>query len=297
MIDAFVDVVEQFPRGLIYVVMGVALLAIARLAQDVVTPYKIQEQLRDKDNVALALSITGYYLGIVIVFLGAVYQPSTLTADAVFNLGFTTEYWEDVLRVLAYSLVGIVVLNVARIVVDKLVLYKFSTEKEIIDDHNAGTGAVEFAVYVAVGLVIAASIAGEGGGPETSLAFLGMGLAVLILYTLFYEITTSFDVHDEIEKDNVAVGVALAGNLIAIGIVVFKAVSGDFVGWSDGIAGFLTFAVFGFILLYAVRFAVDLVLFPKVKVADELVKDRNLGVAFIESAAVISVSLILLFAI
>ena len=297
MIDAFVDVVEQFPRGLIYVVMGVALLAIARLAQDVVTPYKIQEQLRDKDNVALALSITGYYLGIVIVFLGAVYQPSTLTADAVFNLGFTTEYWEDVLRVLVYSLVGIVVLNVARIVVDKLVLYKFSTEKEIIDDHNAGTGAVEFAVYVAVGLVIAASIAGEGGGPETSLAFLGMGLAVLILYTLFYEITTSFDVHDEIEKDNVAVGVALAGNLIAIGIVVFKAVSGDFVGWSDGIAGFVTFAVFGFILLFAVRIAVDMVLFPKVKVADELVNDRNLGVAFIESAAVISVSLILLFAI
>ena len=297
MIDAFVDVVEQFPRGLIYVVMGVALLAIARLAQDVVTPYKIQEQLRDKDNVALALSITGYYLGIVIVFLGAVYQPSTLTADAVFNLGFTTEYWEDVLRVLVYSIVGIVVLNVARIVVDKLVLYKFSTEKEIIDDHNAGTGAVEFAVYVAVGLVIAASIAGEGGGPETSLAFLGMGLAVLILYTLFYEVTTSFDVHDEIEKDNVAVGVALAGNLIAISIVVFKAVSGDFVGWSDGIAGFLTFAVFGFVLLFAVRIAVDLVLFPKVKVADELVKDRNLGVAFIESAAVISVSLILLFAI
>jgi len=297
MIDAFVDVVEQFPRGLIYVVMGVALLAIGRLAQDVVTPYKIQEQLRDKDNVALALSITGYYLGIVIVFLGAVYQPSTLTADAVFNLGFTTEYWEDVLRVLVYSLVGIVVLNVARIVVDKLVLYKFSTEKEIIDDHNAGTGAVEFAVYVAVGLVIAASIAGEGGGPETSLAFLGMGLAVLILYTLFYEITTSFDVHDEIEKDNVAVGVALAGNLIAIGIVVFKAVSGDFVGWSDGIAGFVTFAVFGFILLFAVRIAVDMVLFPKVKVADELVNDRNLGVAFIESAAVISVSLILLFAI
>ena len=297
MIDAFIDVVEQFPRGLIYVVMGVALLVIARLTQDVITPYKIQEQLRDKDNVALALSITGYYVGIVIVFLGAVYQPITLTADNIFDLGFTTDYWEDVLRVLAYSLVGIVVLNVARIVVDKLVLYKFSTEKEIIDDHNAGTGAVEFAVYIAVGLIIAASISGEGGGPETSLAFLGMGLVVLILYTLFYELTTSFDVHAEIERDNVAVGVSLGGNLIAIGIVVFKAVSGDFVGWADGIAGFLTYAVFGFILLYAVRLAVDLVLFPRVKVADELVIDRNVGVAFIDGAAAISVALILFFAI
>ena len=305
MIDAFIDVLEQFPRGLVYVAMGVALLAIARLAQDVVTPYKIQVQLRDHDNVALALSITGYYLGIIIVFLGAVYQPVTQTADGIFTWGFTTEYWEDVLRVLVYSLVGIVVLNIARIVVDKLVLYKFSTEKEIIEDHNAGTGAVEFAVYVGVGLVIAASIAGGGGDSETSeisqaltsLAFLGMGLVVLILYTLFYELTTSFDVHDEIERDNVAVGVALGGNLIAISIVVFKAVAGEFVGWTDGAAGFLTYAVFGFILLFVVRFAVDMVLFPKVKVADELVKDRNLGVAYIEGASVISVAMILFFAI
>ncbi|MCL0028675.1 DUF350 domain-containing protein [Dehalococcoidia bacterium] len=297
MIDAFVDVVEQFPRGLIYVVMGVVLLAFARMVQDAVTPYKIQEHLRDKDNMALALSITGYYLGIVIVFLGAVYQPVTLVADGNFEMGFTNEYWEDVLRVLVYSVVGIVVLNVARILVDRLMLYKFSTEKEIVEDHNVGTGAVEFAVYLAVGLVIAASISGEGGGIETSLAFLGMGLAVLILYTLFYELTTSFDVHEQIEGDNVAVGVSLAGNLIAISIVVFKAVAGNFVSWEDGIAGFLTFAVFGFILLFAVRMAVDLVLFPRVRLADELVNDRNIGVAFIESAAVIGVSLILLFAI
>ncbi len=297
MIDAFVDIVEQFPRGLIYVLMGVVLLAVSRLVQDVITPYKIQEQLRDKDNMALALSITGYYVGIVIVFLGAVYQPATLIADDKFDMGFTQEYWEDVLRVLVYSVVGIVVLNVARVLVDNVMLYKFSTEKEIIEDHNAGTGAVEFAVYVAVGLVIAASISGEGGGPETSLAFLGMGLAALILYTLFYELTTSFDVHEQIEGDNVAVGVSLAGNLIAISIVVFKAVAGNFVSWEDGIAGFLTFAIFGFILLFAVRIAVDLVLFPRVKVADELVNDRNIGVAFIESAAVIGVSLILFFAI
>ena len=164
---------------------------------------------------------------------------------------------------------------------------------------------VEFAVYVAVGLVIAASIAGGGGDSETSeisqaltsLAFLGMGMVVLILYTLFYELTTSYALHDEIEGNNVAVGVALGGNLIAIGIVVFKAVAGEFVGWEDGLAGFLTYAVFGFILLFAVRMAVDRVLFPRVKVANELVIDRNLGVAFIVGAAVISVSLILFFAI
>jgi len=295
MIDAFIEVLKTFPIGLVYVGMGILLLAFARLVQDFVTPYKIQEQLRTHDNVALALSIAGYYLGIIIVFVGAVYQPFTSSVDS--NLGFTTEYWEDVIEVLVTTVIGIIILNVARIIVDKLVLYKFSTEKEIVEDHNAGTGAVEAAVYVAVGIVIAGSVAGVGGGPETSFAFLGLGLLTLILYTLFYEFTTSYDVHDEIERDNVAVGVALAGNLIAISIVVFKAVFGDFTTWEEGIAGFLTFAVIGTVLLFVVRTLVDLILFPKVSMAQELTVDRNLGLALIETSVLVSASLILYFAI
>jgi len=295
MIDAFIEVLKTFPIGLVYVGMGILLLAFARLVQDFVTPYKIQEQLRTHDNVALALSIAGYYLGIIIVFVGAVYQPFTSSVDS--NLGFTTEYWENVIEVLVTTVIGIIILNVARIIVDKLVLYKFSTEKEIVEDHNAGTGAVEGAVYVAVSIVIAGSVAGVGGGPETSFAFLGLGLLTLILYTLFYEFTTSYDVHDEIERDNVAVGVALAGNLIAISIVVFKAVFGDFTTWEEGIAGFLTFAVIGTALLFVVRTLVDLILFPKVSMAQELTVDRNLGLALIETSVLVSASLILYFAI
>ena len=293
--DAFIDTLELFPRGLIYVGMGVVILLLAKLVQDFLTPYHINDQLRTKDNVALALSITGYYLGIIVVFLGAVYEPIAVIADE--NLGFTTDYWKDVLEVFLYSLGGIVVLNVARIVVDRLVLYQFSTEKEIVTDQNAGAGAVEFGVYVATGLIIAGAISGEGGGPETSLAFFGLGLLTLILFTLFYELTTSFKIHDEIERDNTAVGVALAGNMIAIGIVAFKAVFGDFVGWEGALAAFLTFAVIGFALLLVVRLLIDFVMFPLVKVADELAVDRNLGVAFIESGVVISASLILFFAI
>ena len=223
--DAFITTLELFPRGLVYVAMAVAILVIAKLVQDLVTPYKIGEQISQKDNVALALSITGYYAGIVIVFLGALYEPFG-SAAVVDGLGFTREYWENVLGVLVYSVIGIAVLNLARILVDRLVLYKFSTEKEIVTDQNAGTGAVEFGVYVAVGLVIAGAISGQAGGPETALAFGALGLLVLVLYTFFYDFTTPYDIHEQIEADNAAVGVALGGNLIAIGIVAFKAVFG-----------------------------------------------------------------------
>ena len=105
------------------------------------------------------------------------------------------------------------------------------------------------------------------------------------------------ELHDEIERDNTAVGVALAANIIAIGMVAFKAVFGDFVGWTEGLVSFATFAVIGFIVLLVVRLLFDLVLHPKANVAHELAEEQNLGFAFLEGAVVISASLVLFFAI
>ena len=295
MLDALIDTLQLFPRGLVYVGLAIIILGIARIVQGVATPYSIREQLNTKNNVALALAVSGYYLGTIIIVLGAIYQPLRLIEDG--GVGIDLKFGADVLEVFITSLVGIAILNIARIVVDKLILYKFSTVKEIIEDQNVGTGAVEFGVYIAVSLIIAASISGEGGGPGTSFAFLGLGLLVLILFTLLYNLTTSYDIHAEIERDNVAVGVALGANMIAIGIVAFKAVFGDFVGWTEGLIAFAVFAVIGFIVLYVVRLLFDLVLHPSANVAHELAEDQNLGFAFLEGSVVISVSLILFFAI
>ena len=307
-LDALVDTLEFFPKGLIYVVLGLAVLFIAKVVQDLITRYSINQQVTGENNAALGLSLAGYYLGVVFVFVGALYQPLSVIRDDDWK-PTSAGYWGEVLEVLIYALVGIVVLNVARLVVDRLVLHTFQTEKEIVEERNIGAGAVEFGVYLATGLVIAGSIAGTGSteaaGAEVSalesalrsLVFLGLGMVVLILYSLFYQLTTSYDIHEEIEQGNTAVGVALAGNLIAIGLVTFKAVFGEFVGWGESLAGFLVFAVLGFALLFVVRQIADVVLLPGAKLQQELSSDRNLGVAFIISAVVISSSLILYFAI
>ena len=295
MVDALIDTLVLFPRGLVYVALSIIIIGIARIVQGLVTPYSIREQLNTQRNVALALAVTGYYLGTIIIIIGAVYQPLGLSSDG--SLGFTAQFGWDVLEVFLTSLVGIAILNVARIVVDKLILYKFSTEKEIIQDQNVGTGVVEFAVYIAVSLIIAASISGEGGGPGTSFAFLGLGMLTLILFTLFYEWTTSYSIHEEIERDNTAVGVALAANIIAIGIVAFKAVFGNFVGWTEALIAFALFAIIGFIVLLVVRLLFDLVLHPHANVSRELAVEQNLGFAFLKGSVVIGASMILFFAI
>ena len=299
--EALSDALVFFPRGLVYVALGVIVLLLAKLARDITTAHRIDEEVVERQNLAEALQLSGYLFGVVLVFVGAVYQPTHL-ALADIGFGFDAQFGWDVLRVFLYSLAGIVAMNVVRLVMDRLVLYKFDVGKEIIQDKNTGTGSAEFGISVATGLMIAGAISGSGGGGElaealTSLAFFVMGLVVLVLFALFYEFTTSFDIHDEIEKDNPAVGVAFGGNLIAIGLVMLKALSGDFLGWSQSITEFVVFAIVGFVLLYVLRLLVDLLVLPKVKVAQEISAGKNAGVAFLESAVVISSSLILFFAI
>ena len=309
MIDAFIDSLQSFPRGLVFVAEGLIVLVLAKLARDVVTSYSVNEEVVDKANLAVSLRLSGYFIAIILIFLGVLYQPlsgggwvSLAELNAANPYGFNRELGEEVLRVFLYSLGGIVALNLVRVLFDRLILYKFQLEKEVLEDRNTGAGAAEFGMYVATGLLIAGAVAGESGTSETeaalvALAFFGMGLALLVVFALFYEFTTSFNIHDEIERDNTAVGVAFGGNLIAIGMVTLKAVFGDFAGWGESIAAFLVFGVLGFVLLYVMRLLIDLVLLPTVRVSQALSSGRNVGVALLESAVVIGSAAILFIAV
>ena len=299
--DVLLESLIYFPRGLVYVLLGVVVLLLAKYVRSAITTHKEDEEVVQNQNLAEALRLSGYLIGVVLVFVGAVFQPAHVALQTL-NYGFDAQFGMDVLRVFLYSLAGIVALNILRVSMNKLVLYKFDVEKEVIQDRNVGTGAVEFGVNVATGLMIAGSLAGSAGGGElfealTVLLFLILGQVVLVLFALFYNFSSRFDVHDEIERDNVAVGVAFGGNLVAIGFVMLKALSGDFLSWQQSLTEFVIFAVLGFVLLYLLRLVVDLLVLPKVRVADQLAQGRNSGVALVESAVVVSVSLILFFAI
>ena len=72
---------------------------------------------------------------------------------------------------------------------------------------------------------------------------------------------------------------------------------GEFVGWTESLVAFVVFAVIGFILLYVVRILIDYALLPGIRVPKALANDKNIAVAFVESAVIISAALILYFAI
>jgi uncharacterized membrane protein YjfL (UPF0719 family) len=266
--------------GLAFVALALLIITAAKLINDFLTPYLIDLELAKKDNVALAVSFSGYLLGVVIVFIGAYLGPSKgLVADLLYVGG--------------WSLFGVVLLNLSRMINDRLILYKFSNVKEIIEDKNVGTGAVQAGSYIASGFVVAGAINGQGGGLLTALAFFFAGQVVLVLFGFIYQFFTRYDIHAEIEDDNIAAGIAFCGALIAIGIVLGHASAGEFINWSANMTTFAREAAIVVILIPLVRLCFDKITFSKVDLNHEISVDRNVGAAILEASAMIAFASIL----
>ncbi|HJO58047.1 MAG TPA: DUF350 domain-containing protein, partial [Nitrospinaceae bacterium] len=166
--------------------------------------YSIKGELVEKDNAAFALVLCGYYLGLTFSIGGVIAGPSA---------GME----EDLIDILVYGPLAILLLNLSALVNDRFILSEFDIRKEILQDQNCGTGVVEFAVFVATGLNIFGALYGQGGSIFTGIIFWALGQTVLVLVGKYYNLITKYNIHEQIEKDNVAVGIGFAGALIAIG--------------------------------------------------------------------------------
>ncbi len=274
--------VEQIGTGFIYLAVVLGLLVLGKWLYDALhRRFVLQTELVEKDNLAVAVTVSGYYLGLVIVLGGVVSGPASFSIV------------DDVIGLVIFGALGIVLLNLSAWVNDTVVFSKFNNEKEIVEDRNTGMGAVEAGNYVAVGLVTAGAMSGEGG-LVPGLVYWIAGLAALVVAGLLYDKITSYDLHDEIEKDNAAVGVAFAGVLIGFGNIIRLAGDGDFVSWNESLTQFGYYTVVGLILLPLVRLFADKVLLPGASLSDELVKAQpNLGAGVLEAVSYLAASMLI----
>ena len=279
-----IDFSSEFISGITFLTLSIFLFIISKYIKDILTPYKLRKQLDDKQNVAVAISLAGYLMAVVIVLLGAFLSPSKNLID-------------DILEFIQYAILGIALLNLSRIINDKFLLRKFCNVKELVDDQNAGAGAVEFGSYIASGLVIAGSIHGQGGGLHTALAFFVLSQVALIVFAFLYNFITPFDVHDEIEKDNIAAGVAFGGTLVALGIILLKGTVGDFISWQYNLTNFLVSVISSLIFFPVIRVLLDKLLIPKIDLNHAIAKDKNLAIGILEMTVAISFAVIIYFSI
>lgn len=241
--------------------------------------YNLRDELVEKDNPALALTITGYYFGLVLTIGGALSGDSN---------GFLADFTDLVF----YGLSGVALLNISWFLCDKLILPKFSISTELIKKQNLSVGAVTAACCTASGFILYGAIQGEGSY-LTMIVYWAVGQAMLILTAKMYNIITPFDIHQHLKKGNLAVGISTAGVIVSFGLLIGLAGEGDFESWKDCLLTYVVYASIGLALIPIVRFLTDKLLLPGARLTDELVNQEtpNIGAAYIEAFSYIAASL------
>lgn len=244
----------------------------------------------EKDNLAFSFAYTGYFGGLLLAVGSAVYGES---------LGLLVDL-EDMA---IYGLLAILLLNLSSLIIDKITLRKFSIWKEITEDRNVGMGIIEGANYLASGLIIFGAITGESGnllfGIYTAVAYWAIGQVLIIIATSLYDRLTPFSLHDEIEKDNNAAGIAFAGLIIAVANLIRNGLMGDFESWDETLLEVAYETGIGLVILPIIRTLVDKILLPGRKLSDEIAGQEkpNVGAGLIEAFAYIGGSVLIIWCI
>ncbi len=247
--------------------------------KDIDDDYEIQE----KSNTAVGFRRTGLYLAYAIAFSG------TLG-------GATNGFVNDLATLVIDGVIITVCLFACRTLNDRVMLKGIDNDAEALQG-NTAVGLSECGMYIATGFVLSGAFSGMsdsiGAGVLSAVVFFIVGQAALLLCGLCYEIITPYNIRDEIKKGNAAAGTALAGMLIALGIILRASIAGSSAGWLADFVSFALYTLFGIVLLLIFRKAIDWFLLPDTSIAVEVERDRNVAALALTEAGVIAVAIVI----
>jgi uncharacterized membrane protein YjfL (UPF0719 family) len=278
------SIVEIFKSpSILYFGLGLVLVLLAKPIKGLTTHYHLGDELTKKDNKAVAIATAGYIFGVLTIIRGAMISGGNPYATL----------WRDLVSVGIWTILSLTLLLASAWINRKFLLNRFDLHKELIGDRNVGSGVVLAGTYIGTALMISASISGTTGGNLgfeilDALVYFVIGQLGFILLGAIYQHTCGYDVHDEIERDNEAAGVAFGATLIALAILISGQIRRD-----DSLVALAVWIPISLLVLLGSRWLVDLIILPDARIHEEIARDRNWGVALIEGSAAIGIALLL----
>ncbi len=285
-------------QGLIYVIIGFFFIYLVKRVDDYRTKDFDEDTHIDDGNVAVGLRRAGMYLGIAIALSGAMG-------------GSSKGLFLDIFQLLIDGIIITGFMFTSRFVNDFIMLGHLNNDKECVKIFqqpdgsevagNTAVGMVEAGMFIATGFILNGSLAGGGGtfiqGIASAILFFIVGQITLLIFGLLYELITPFNVRDEIKNNNLAAGIGLGGILIALGIILMSSISGPFTGWSNDLASFGIYSLFGIVMLLIFRKIADKLLLPTTDIATEVKEDKNVAALIVIQSAVNAIAIIIAFSI
>jgi len=276
---------------LIYILSGFVLFLVGKFVYKVFNPkVNISDELVEHDNLAFAFAHVGYFIGLLIALGSAL-------------MGESDGLIEDLIHIGTYGSVAIVLLNLSRIINNKIILSRFDLKHSIVEQHNVGAGIIQGANSIAIGLIVLGAISGDGhgfGGPiVTVILYWLLGQVILFITTKVYDLITPYSIQDHVEKGNTAVAIGFSGAIIAIANLISNALLHDFQSWLITLEDVAFETVLGLVFLPIARVLSDKILLPGQNLTDELINQEkpNVGAALVEAFAYAGGSMLIVWAI
>lgn len=274
--------------SLIYIILSCSILIFAKWLYTKALKYSMYDEIK-AGNVTAVIPYCGFLLGNVAILVGAYVGDSTMLLRY------------DLIYYLVYAILGILLMIFSGFVVEKTILHQFDNKDEIVRDRNIGTAAVYFGMYVASGLIISACVTGDTlatygrwYGLISSIVYYVLGMLFLIVFAKIYDKLTPYSLLDEIEQDNVAVGVAFGGNIIAIGLILMRATIGDIGTWQHGLLLYFIDLTAILLLLPSVAFILDRLVVKSINIKKEI-KNNNVACGLAEAFVIVGFAILIFY--
>jgi len=239
--------------------------------------YSLTFETTVNDNPAVGIRFGLFLLASTISFLNLL-QPSGTGLKEDFNI------------LAFYGLVSVVLLIVAREVNDKFILYKFSNDAEVIGKKNTSVAVVEGASYLGTAFIVSGAFSNIDAGIGAALIWFVVGQCVLVVLDNIYSIAAP-GIQEALASQNMACALSLGGFLLAGGMALGSAISGESYGWFQDAVDVAYFLALWFLVIIVVHFVMNRLFLPGTSLRKELLNDRNLAAGLIEAVLFITVTL------
>ena len=249
-------------------------LALGKWTIDSTHGFDENAEIEDEHNGAFAVAYTAYFVGLALAMAGTLFGGGQLSV------------WWGALKVLGECLAIVVLMWVSLWVNDRLILTKFSVNREIGEDRNFGAAFCVAGVLIATGFSMNGALTGFSGETlefwpalRDILIYWAFGQSILVLGARLYSWTAPFDVHRLIELDNNrAVGLSFGGYLVGLGIVARTSlVAAGREPAGNEILRTLTIAAVGISGLLAARIFVNLIFLKRSSLNAEISLNDNVA--------------------
>ncbi len=286
------NAVDTYIYQIIFInlVIAVGLLSGLRFVTGVVANVDSAQELATRDNFAFGIAMAAGIIALALMLTGAVSG----------EVGDT--YLKEIVSVLAYGVLGVILIKIGRLVQDKFVLTGIEIQAQI-KSGNLAAALVDAANTIATGLVLRAVMLWV---ESDTLKGLLVVLAAFVITQFLMAIVSKFRVmvyarrHDGeslqsvLEAGKVALAIRFLGHVVGVALAI-TAASGVVAYQTQNLMLALllwaaTALIFSILVSLIASLARRAVLFG-VDVVEEVDRQNNIGVAAIEAAISISIGL------